>query len=162
MVSEALDRRLQEITFLGQAGALISGSMEYREALPAVARLTVPLFGDWCVFHVFEPGGTIERLQSTADGLAELDRLMQPQPSRPEIVDPFSPRIKSAMTAPLRGRHGTAGTILVASAKKVYEPADLHIIECLAHLCGPLVERTRQHRACAAARHKAEQANLAK
>jgi PAS domain S-box-containing protein len=52
----------QSERFLVEAGAVLHGSLEYRETLAAVARLAVPHIADWCVVDVLEDDGRLRTL----------------------------------------------------------------------------------------------------
>jgi PAS domain S-box-containing protein len=56
-------RRAQEAqSFLVQASAVLSSSLDYHETLASVARLVVPTLADWCAVDVLEGDGPVERL----------------------------------------------------------------------------------------------------
>jgi GAF domain-containing protein/anti-sigma regulatory factor (Ser/Thr protein kinase) len=46
----------ERLSFLADASFALSGSLDYRETLSAVARLVVPRLADWCVIQVLERG----------------------------------------------------------------------------------------------------------
>jgi GAF domain-containing protein/anti-sigma regulatory factor (Ser/Thr protein kinase) len=46
----------ERLSFLADASFALSGSLDYRETLSAVARLIVPRLADWCVIQVLEGG----------------------------------------------------------------------------------------------------------
>jgi signal transduction histidine kinase/FixJ family two-component response regulator len=62
--SDITERRRQEAAqrFLAEASAALASSLEYETTLAGVARLAVPLLGDWCVIDLFEEDGSICRV----------------------------------------------------------------------------------------------------
>ncbi|HVU01662.1 MAG TPA: PAS domain S-box protein [Polyangiaceae bacterium] len=48
--------------FLARAGALLVSSLDYRQTLPALARLAVPHMADWCSIQLADSGGALERV----------------------------------------------------------------------------------------------------
>ena len=44
------------LSFLAEASAILSGSLEYEKTLKAVANLAVPQIADWCAVYVLEDG----------------------------------------------------------------------------------------------------------
>jgi PAS domain S-box-containing protein len=54
--AEAAERRS---TFLAEASALLSSSLDYETTLASVARLAVPHIADWCSVHIIEKEGLI-------------------------------------------------------------------------------------------------------
>jgi signal transduction histidine kinase len=60
---EAEQQLRRRMSFLADAGYLLSSSLDYRETLARVARLAVPDLADWCSVDVLSDDGTrIERL----------------------------------------------------------------------------------------------------
>ena len=58
------DRKRSEEThrFLAEAGALLASSLDYRQTLPALARLAVPHMADWCSIQLLATRATLERV----------------------------------------------------------------------------------------------------
>ena len=52
----------QRATFLAEAGSLFATTVDYRQALRQVARLSVPKLADWCIVDVLEEDGSLRRL----------------------------------------------------------------------------------------------------
>jgi PAS domain S-box-containing protein len=48
--------------FLARAGALLASSLEYEFTIQGVARISVPVLGDWCWVHVLDDAGMPHRL----------------------------------------------------------------------------------------------------
>jgi len=48
--------------FLAEAGALLTSSLDYRQTLPALARLAVPHMADWCSLQLTNSNGDLERI----------------------------------------------------------------------------------------------------
>jgi GAF domain-containing protein/anti-sigma regulatory factor (Ser/Thr protein kinase) len=66
-VTEAKDAELRQ-RFLAEAGEVLASSLDYGETLQHVARLAVPVLGDWCTVDVLDADGSLQRL-----GLAHVD-----------------------------------------------------------------------------------------
>ncbi|HMD35639.1 MAG TPA: PAS domain S-box protein [Vicinamibacterales bacterium] len=49
-----------QAAFLGEAGAILAGSLEYETTLKAVANLAVPSIADWCAVDVLNDDDTLE------------------------------------------------------------------------------------------------------
>jgi signal transduction histidine kinase len=85
--AEFAERRL---AFLAEASARMAASLDYREALGALARMTVPELTDCCMVHLMEEGGGL-RLVDVAHsdhGLeAECRALEEAQPGAACAVD---------------------------------------------------------------------------
>jgi serine phosphatase RsbU (regulator of sigma subunit)/anti-sigma regulatory factor (Ser/Thr protein kinase)/uncharacterized protein YigA (DUF484 family) len=77
----------ERLSFLADASFVLSGSLDYRETLAAVARLVVPRLADWCAIQVLERG------ELTTVGLAHHD------PAKVEWAERMSERYPTDMTA---------------------------------------------------------------
>ena len=75
----------QEQEFLARAGEILSSSLDYRGTLAALARLVVPILGDYCALDMVADDGTFdrvefvvadERLQDVAIGLKKYPPLL--------------------------------------------------------------------------------------
>ena len=76
----------QEQRFLADASAILSSSLDYEKTMRALARLAVPVFGDYCAVDVMRDDGTFERVDLVTDDpsrveLAERLRGFAPTPS---------------------------------------------------------------------------------
>jgi signal transduction histidine kinase len=81
----------QELRFLADASAILSSSLDYQKTMRALARLAVPIFGDYCAVDVIRDDGTFERVDLVVD-----------DPARAELAD----RLRKF--APTRAVHGPA------------------------------------------------------
>jgi signal transduction histidine kinase len=76
----------QRATFLAEAGATLSESLDYAATLQRVANLAVPTVADWCVVDVVERDGRVSRVAAAhadagkAQLIAELQVRYVPQP----------------------------------------------------------------------------------
>src|SRR5688572_13792570 len=52
----------RKAAFLARAGALLVGCIEYEQTVESIARMSVPILGDWCWVHVLEDGGVVHPL----------------------------------------------------------------------------------------------------
>ncbi len=75
----------QEQQFLARAGEILSSSLDYRATLAALARLVVPMLGDYCALDMVEDDETFnrvefvvadEQLQDVANGLKQYPPLL--------------------------------------------------------------------------------------
>ena len=55
-LSELNQQEKRRLSFLAEASAILSGSLEYEKTLNAVANLAVPQIADWCAVHILEDG----------------------------------------------------------------------------------------------------------
>jgi PAS domain S-box-containing protein len=53
------DRRLEQESFLAQAGMTLASSLDYEETLAEVAELAVPKLADWCSIELLQEDGRI-------------------------------------------------------------------------------------------------------
>jgi PAS domain S-box-containing protein len=51
--------------FLIKASALLSASLDYEATLKTLTQLVVPYLADWCIVHMFQTDGTIQRVADT-------------------------------------------------------------------------------------------------
>lgn len=61
-IHPALEAAQRRLTFLSEASAILSSSLDYPTTLASVARLAVPLLSDWCVIHMLGPDGVLSQL----------------------------------------------------------------------------------------------------
>lgn len=54
-------RELERSSYLAEATALLSSSVDYDTTVRAAAALPVPRLAGWCVLDLAEPGGTVDR-----------------------------------------------------------------------------------------------------
>ncbi len=52
----------EELRFLAEASRLLAASLDYETTLQSVARIVVPILGDFCFFDVVSADGTIQRV----------------------------------------------------------------------------------------------------
>jgi signal transduction histidine kinase/ActR/RegA family two-component response regulator len=81
----------QELRFLADASAILSSSLDYQKTMRALARLAVPIFGDYCAVDVVREDGTFERVDLVVD-----------DPARQQLAD------RLRRFAPKRSVHGPA------------------------------------------------------
>ncbi len=79
-------RNQERFGFLAQASAILSSSLDYEETLVAVARLAVPLLGDWCAVHLVGADGNpcplvVAALDEEKRALAEEVERQEPIPA---------------------------------------------------------------------------------
>ncbi len=59
---EALRQAEGRVSFLAEAGDLLSASLDYEEQMQRLAKITVPRLADWCTVDVVDDAGRIKRL----------------------------------------------------------------------------------------------------
>jgi len=87
----------QEQRFLAHASAFLSSSLDYETTLRALARLAVPMFGDYCAVDVLQEDGTFARVDLIVDDPArqEIGEALKRYPPRLNIEGPAVRAIKS-------------------------------------------------------------------
>jgi len=80
---------LPQATFLADASAMLGSTLDYDLTLQQVARLAIPVLGDWCTVYMLEDDGAVRRVAvAFADGeRAELAAALRRYPP-----SPISPR----------------------------------------------------------------------
>jgi len=95
-LAEEAQRRL---SFLADAGELLSASLDYEQTLAQLAELAVPRFADWCTVVMVGPDGRLERLVVVHD-----------DPDKRQLAEAFAARhpldLDDASGAPLVIRTG--------------------------------------------------------
>jgi signal transduction histidine kinase len=97
-----LKRGEERHRFLAEAGAVLASSLDYETTLQSVARLAVPLLGDYCIVDVVDEEGTVARAAvACADPrqarLAEELRLDAPGPSQSSAVEQADAGVRSVI-----------------------------------------------------------------
>jgi signal transduction histidine kinase len=82
---DVTERRLAEerLRFISEASRVLGSSLDYEDTLQAVARLSVPLLGDYCVLDLLDTSGVVRRVAAVhADPSKEpfLEELKQHPP----------------------------------------------------------------------------------
>src|SRR5262249_38275537 len=54
------------LRFLAEASSMLAESLEFEDRLTKVARLSIPVIGDWCTIDVVEEDGTVKRVAVAA------------------------------------------------------------------------------------------------
>ena len=82
---ERAERSERRSAFLAEAGAVLSSSLDYQTTLANVARLSVPVFADWCSVDVLDEGGAVKRVATHHSDPAKVEfaaRLRKKYPAR--------------------------------------------------------------------------------
>ena len=140
------DRRLEQESFLAQAGMTLASSLDYEETLGEVAYLAVPDLADWCSIELLDDHGRIVNVAFT--GSEERSDLRLPsvasilETGRPELSD-------SAMIVPLGARGHVLGAIgfFLTEPGRSYGPDDLRFAQELARHAALAVDNGHLHRA---------------
>jgi PAS domain S-box-containing protein len=133
----------EEQRFLLEAGALLGGSLDYRQTLAAVARAAVPTFADWCAVYVVEADGTLRQLVAAHVEPEKVEFAEELQRRYPE--DPFS-----AEGPPEVVRTGKPQLVPEITDELLEQEAsdDLHLallreLGLRSYMCVPLLARDR-------------------
>lgn len=82
-------RTEQDLRFLAQASAELSGLVDYQSTLDKLAYLAVPTFADWCAVDLLDPDGSLKRVAvahvdpEKVQLAHELHRRFPPDPNAP-------------------------------------------------------------------------------
>ncbi|MGE5648510.1 MAG: ATP-binding protein [Acidobacteriota bacterium] len=68
--------------FLAQATALLGASLDYEANFAEVARLAVPLVGDWCAIEIREPDGSLRQIAAAGEEPAGGSQMYVPMMAR--------------------------------------------------------------------------------
>ena len=87
----------EEQRFLAHASAFLSSSLDYETTLRALARLAVPMFGDYCAVDVLQDDGTFARVDLVVDDPSrkEIGEALRRYPPRLSTEGPAVRAIKS-------------------------------------------------------------------
>ncbi len=87
----------EEQRFLAHASAFLSSSLDYETTLRALARLAVPMFGDYCAVDVLKDDGTFARVDLIVDDpdRREVGEALKRYPPRLTVEGPAVRAIKS-------------------------------------------------------------------
>src|SRR3954471_13034660 len=91
-------RRIEEEQrFLAHASAFLSSSLDYETTLRALARLAVPMFGDYCAVDVLKEDGTFSRVDLVVDDPDRQDvgEALKRYPPKLAVEGPAGRAIKS-------------------------------------------------------------------
>jgi PAS domain S-box-containing protein len=140
------DRRLQQESFLAQAGMTLASSLDYEETLREVARLAVPELADRCSIDVLDDHGLIVNVAFA--GPEERSDLRLPPAA--SILETGRPELsESAMIVPLGARGHVLGAIgfFLTEPGRSYGPDDLRFAQELARLAALAIDNGHLHRA---------------
>jgi PAS domain S-box-containing protein len=138
--AEEAERR---VTFVADASAVLSSSLDYGETLGTLARLAVPRLADWCVIYAVADDGSIERLAVEHAGGPEdtVKAILAEHALNPDAPVGIPHVIRSGRSELRRVADPTELT------EDVEHPAELAAaladIEVRSTMCVPLVARQR-------------------
>jgi hypothetical protein len=171
----ARDRYADFASFLGEAGTLLSSSLDFDATAKAVAAIPVPDLADWCLVELVAADGTVERRAASHpdEGAEQLSAAIATvgkgaSGARAELwrelpgalLDSWaagdagrlaqmrSVGARGAMRVPLRTPERLLGTmtLLSAASRRRYEELDLHRAEELAARCSLAIENALLYR----------------
>ncbi len=108
----------ERLSFLAEASAVLSSSLDYPATLQSIAQLAVPAFADWCIVDVVE-AGQIQRVAVAASD-EESQRLLE------ELQSRYSPTIDSPQPAAQALRAGKAVIFHEFTAEMAVDNARLY------------------------------------
>jgi PAS domain S-box-containing protein len=95
----------QRLTFLAQAGQALTASLDDVVTLETIARLALPMLGDWCAVDVAQPDGTVRRVVTASPGhLRDESSAARPLPR--DSHDPIAEVIRTGRSRLIRGTSG--------------------------------------------------------
>ncbi len=152
---------------LGEATAVLAGSLDYGATLASVAELLAPALGDSCVIRLVEKDGESATNVSAPPDSDDphLEALVS------EVIESgrssWAPRDgadgaegRSYVVAPLRARERVLGAIalLASPPRRHYDAADVQFVEEVARRSALAVEHARLYRAAQRSNEKAREA----
>lgn len=117
----------EKLHYLAEASALLASSLDYQEAVQAVARLAVPRLADWCAVDLFDTRGDLQRVAIT-----HID------PEKQQLAEDYQQQV---------GANEDSAALRVASSGEpilVAEIPDEMLVEALADTNPTLLELVRQ------------------
>jgi PAS domain S-box-containing protein len=138
---EAAEAARRHASFLADAAAMLSRSLDYEQTLSGVARLAVPEIADWCAVDILDRAGHLQRL-----AVAHMD------PAKVEFARLLEERYPSDPDAPGGVHHvirtGTAvmmsaipADAIAAAAKDDEHRRILAELMLTSYMCVPLLSR---------------------
>jgi len=114
-------RRRSESEFLAEAGAILTGSLDYHVTLERLAERAVPQIADWCAFHLKSDseGGLERSALATLEGVdgSQVERFLRALPEEPD--DAFSvDRVARTSVAVLIGEWDEVGCVSCAAERR--------------------------------------------
>jgi K+-sensing histidine kinase KdpD len=97
--------------FLAETSAMLDGSLDWEHAVESVARLAVPILGDWCIVDVMDQDQSLRRV-----AVAHVD------PSDTELARELQRRYPPEPNAP----HGIAAALRTGKSLLIPEVSDVH------------------------------------
>ena len=71
------ETQARRAAFLAEAGAQVSAAFDHRASLNRLARLTVPLLGDWCAIDLIDESGVLARVAAVHTDPAKTEHLFE-------------------------------------------------------------------------------------
>jgi PAS domain S-box-containing protein len=124
--------------FLANAGTLLASSLDYEETLRRVAELAVPHIADWCVVHLVDETGGIERLTIAHEdpGKVEFAQRFQDRYSNEPahyVINSGQPVLLDQLT----------DEMLIAGARGPHQLEALRALGLTSFMCVPMMARGR-------------------
>ena len=138
---EVLEDARRRASFLAEAAAALTSTMDYRLLLERLADVTTEWFADWCAIDLVQRDGTIERLVIASKDRSHLDDARRLDGLRHYPVDPAAMEgvRKVIATGQWDMRDRIEDEWLVREARGSQDYLDLlRHLQLRAHLCVPL------------------------
>ncbi|HEY7789556.1 MAG TPA: ATP-binding protein [Vicinamibacterales bacterium] len=135
---EAAEIGRQQATFLAEAGATLSASLDYERTLAAVARLAVPQIADWCAVDIIDAEGRLQRLAVAHVDPAKVElarRLQQLYPENPEARSGVHEVLRSGEPAMMSA---IPPELLEAAARDAEHLRIIRELALTSYICVPL------------------------
>ena len=142
------DRRLEQESFLAQAGMTLASSLDYEETLAEVTQLAVPKVADRCSIELVDDEGLIVSL--AAAGPVREDGARDARTGAATVLATGQPELSaSAMIVPLAARGRVMGAIsfFLDDPGRQYGREDLRFAQVLARHAVLAIDSGRLHRA---------------
>ena len=94
------------LRLIAQASRVLASSPDFPDAVNRIAHLLVPTLGDWCVIHVLDEEGNVQRAAVAAADPAQASlarQWMEAPPPAPEAIQPLLQALRTGKTQLLKG-----------------------------------------------------------
>jgi PAS domain S-box-containing protein len=157
---DAADSARRHASFLANATAILSRSLDYEQTLAALARLAVPEIADWCAVDIVDPAGRLQRLAVAHVDPAKVEYarvLEQRDPADPgapggvhDVIRTGKPAMMgtSYICVPLVSAGGTFGamTFVFGESQRHYGEHDLEFAQEVAARAALAIENAFTYR----------------
>ena len=136
-------RAVERAAFLAEAGAVLSGSLEYMTTLKTIANLAVPAIADWCAVDVLTDEHKLERLAVAHVDPAKIDLARTIRSRYEDPSSPYSPSYVVRTGAPAMIRDLTDEMVEQAARGDAERIALVRTLGLRSYIIVPLTARGR-------------------